>query len=188
MMDCKPALSPLSTKILVPSHDSQLYPHPHLYKQLVGSLQYVTITRPDVAYAVNYLCQHMHQPYILHFQHLQRVFRYLKGTIHYVFPIFNSTLELRAYADSDWAANVQDRRSITGCCTFLGDNLISWSVKKQPTVARSSTEAEYRALATLASDILWLRQLLTDFLDNFLQILKSPLVNLHLSSVTMYQQ
>ncbi|PKU67864.1 Retrovirus-related Pol polyprotein from transposon TNT 1-94 [Dendrobium catenatum] len=68
------------------------------------------------------------------------------------------------YADFDWAANVQDCRSISGFCTFLGDNLLSWSVKKQPTVAHSSTEAEYRALATLASDILWLRQLLADFM------------------------
>ncbi|PKU76632.1 Retrovirus-related Pol polyprotein from transposon TNT 1-94 [Dendrobium catenatum] len=70
---------------------------------------------------------------------------------------------IQPYTDSDWAANPNDRRSISGYCAFLGDNLLSWSVKKQPTVARSSTEAEYRALALAASDIMWTRRLISDF-------------------------
>ncbi|XP_020704773.1 uncharacterized protein LOC110115757 [Dendrobium catenatum] len=105
----------------------------------------------------------MHKPYQVHHQPLKRVFRYLKGTTEFSLPIRPSTFQLQAFANSDWAANPNDRRSISGFCEFLGDNLLSWSVKKQPTVARSSTEAEYRALASTASDIMWLRRLLLDF-------------------------
>ncbi|XP_057471979.1 uncharacterized mitochondrial protein AtMg00810-like [Actinidia eriantha] len=92
-----------------------------------------------------------------------RILRYVKGTIfHGLHYSSHSSLTLRAYSDADWAGDPTDRRSTTGYCFFLGDSLISWRSKKQSVVARSSTEAEYRALATATSELLWLRWLLQD--------------------------
>ncbi|XP_020681509.1 uncharacterized protein LOC110098901 [Dendrobium catenatum] len=105
----------------------------------------------------------MHTPLQQHFLSLKHLLRYVKGTADFGIQLRSGSLSLRAYADSDWAGDPFDRKSTTGYCLFLGENLISWCVKKQPTVARSSTEAEYRALATAATDIIWIRCLLADF-------------------------
>ncbi|PKU67051.1 Retrovirus-related Pol polyprotein from transposon TNT 1-94 [Dendrobium catenatum] len=105
----------------------------------------------------------MHHPRICDFQALKRLLRYIKGTIQFGLPITQGDLHLRTYTDANWAADTSDRKSTTGYCTFLGPNLISWSVKKQNTVAKSSTEAEYRSLSSATSDILWLRRLVNEF-------------------------
>ncbi|KAI0519586.1 hypothetical protein KFK09_007037 [Dendrobium nobile] len=163
MPEARPVNTPLPLKLSVSPENSVPYSHPELYRTLVGSLHYLTLSRPDIMFAVNVLCQHMHHPQLFHFQLLKRLLRYIKGTIHYGLPIFRSTLHLTAFSDSDWASDSTDRKSITGYCAFLGDTLISWIVKKQTAVARSSTEAEYRAIATAACDIIWLQRLLTEF-------------------------
>ncbi|PKU71107.1 Retrovirus-related Pol polyprotein from transposon TNT 1-94 [Dendrobium catenatum] len=106
----------------------------------------------------------MHNPSLYHFQLLKRLLRYIKGTIHFGLPICKGDLTLQSYADADWAADSTDRKSVTGFCAFLGPNLISWHVKKQVTVAKSSTEVEYRALSSATSDVIWLRRLAADFL------------------------
>ncbi|PKU64052.1 Retrovirus-related Pol polyprotein from transposon TNT 1-94 [Dendrobium catenatum] len=104
----------------------------------------------------------MHAPTEHHFKSLKRVLRYVKGTIHYGLPLTIGNLQLTSYTDADWASDNNDRKSISGFCTFLGTTLISWTVKKQPTVARSSTEAEYRALAAATTEVLWLRRLVEE--------------------------
>ncbi|PKU64369.1 Retrovirus-related Pol polyprotein from transposon TNT 1-94 [Dendrobium catenatum] len=163
MADCKSISSPIASKTAFTGTSLLPPAQADFFKQLVGSLQYLTLTRPDIAYTVNRLCQHMHQPQEVHFQLLKRLLRYLKGTLSFGLPLVATTLCLSAYSDSDWAGDPIDRRSTTGYCAFLGSNLISWQVKKQKTVARSSTEAEYRALATAAMDIIWLQRLLGEF-------------------------
>ncbi|XP_020676955.1 uncharacterized protein LOC110095664 [Dendrobium catenatum] len=105
----------------------------------------------------------MHDPSIVYFQALKRLLRYVQGTLHYGLPIIPSEPTLNTYIDADWAFDHSDWKSITGFCSYLGANLISWCVKKQITMARSSTEAEYRALASATSDTLWLRHLLAEF-------------------------
>ncbi|XP_020679032.1 uncharacterized protein LOC110097127 [Dendrobium catenatum] len=157
--DCKPAPTPVT-----PSSKAQLtvippFSDPSLYQRLAGSLQYLSITRPDIAYATNRICQHMQNPTEQDFNALKRLLRYINGTLSYGLPITIGNLDLHSYSDADWASDASDRKSISGFCTFLGPNLISWTVKKQPTVAKSSTEAEYRSLSVAASEVLWLRRL-----------------------------
>ncbi|PKU70452.1 putative mitochondrial protein [Dendrobium catenatum] len=138
------------------------FSNPKLYRKLAGSLQYLSITHPDIAFTTNYICQHMHDPSVDDFQTLKRLLRYIQGTIALSIPIDRGDLQLRAFADADWAADHSDRRSITGFCTFLGNTIISWSAKKQVTVAKSSTEAEYRAISSATSEVIWLRRLLAE--------------------------
>ncbi|XP_022003953.1 uncharacterized mitochondrial protein AtMg00810-like [Helianthus annuus] len=127
----------------------------------LGALQYLTITRPDISYAVNQVSQFLHALTIAHYQEVKRILRYLKGTLafglHYSHPAHTSLL---GYPDTDWARCLETRRSTYGYSIFLGGNLISSSAKKQPTVGRSSCESEYRAMANTAAEIVWITHLL----------------------------
>ncbi|PKU64020.1 Retrovirus-related Pol polyprotein from transposon TNT 1-94 [Dendrobium catenatum] len=104
----------------------------------------------------------MQSPTSSHFQSLKRILRYIKGTSQLGMHITKGSFQLKAFVDADWASDQTDRKSISGHCMFLGNNLVSWSVKKQITVAKSSTEAEYRALSAATSEVLWLRRLLAE--------------------------
>ncbi|PKU60912.1 putative mitochondrial protein [Dendrobium catenatum] len=88
---------------------------------------------------------------------------YIKGTLDFGLPIIKSDLQIRTFSDADWADDLVSRRSTTGHCTFLGQTLISWAVKKKSIVARSSIKSEYRALAATTADVIWIKHLLTDF-------------------------
>ncbi|PKU85270.1 uncharacterized protein LOC114579062 [Dendrobium catenatum] len=162
LADCNVAPTPITPKRSSADTDDTPFADPHLYRKIAGSLQYLSITRPDIAFAANNICQHMHTPTVTHYQELKRLLRYIKGSLHYGLPISPGNLILRTYADADWASDCSDRKSVSGFCTYLGNSLISWSVKKQPTVAKSSTEAEYRSLSAAASDVLWLRRLVDE--------------------------
>jgi hypothetical protein len=104
----------------------------------------------------------MHHPSTLHLTAAKRVLRYLKGTIDHGLWYTKGPLTLQAFCDSDWAGNPDDRRSTTGIGVALGSSLISWTVKKQSVVARSSTEVEYHAMAIVTTDLFWLRMLFKD--------------------------
>ncbi|KDP32454.1 hypothetical protein JCGZ_13379 [Jatropha curcas] len=135
-----------------------------LYRSIVGALQYLTLTRPDIAFAVNFVSQFMQDPTVVHMKFLHRIKRYVKGTLtHGLYFTSHSTMQLHGFADADWAGCPVTRRSTTGYCTFWGSNLISWCAKKQHTVSQSSTEAEYRAMAHTAVELTWLTYLLKDF-------------------------
>ncbi|XP_058217520.1 uncharacterized mitochondrial protein AtMg00810-like [Rhododendron vialii] len=163
MIDCKGSESPASVKPGIPDYDSPLE-DVSLYRTLVGSLQYLTLTRPEISFSVNVACQHMHAPKLSHFIALKRILRYIKGSIHQGLHFVQGPLTLTAFADADWAGDPVDRRSTTGYGVFMGHNLVSWCAKKQHTVARSSTEAEYRAMAQTASELVWLQQLFSELL------------------------
>ncbi|XP_031092189.1 uncharacterized protein LOC115996890 [Ipomoea triloba] len=162
MSDCKPLATPASvTQPATPS--LKPYENPTQYRRIVGALQYLTITRPDLSYAVNRLCQFMHSPTDNHWALLKRVLRYVKGSLEYGLRIVASpSTEIQAYSDSDWAGCPIDRKSTSGYAVFLGSNLVSWVSRKQRTVARSSTEAEYKGLADVSAEVTWIVSLLVE--------------------------
>ncbi|GJT89508.1 ribonuclease H-like domain-containing protein [Tanacetum coccineum] len=109
------------------------------------------------------VCLHMHDPREPHFSALKRILRYVRGTFDYGLQLFSSsTTSLVAYSDVDWAGCPTTRRSTSGYCVFLGNNLLSWSAKRQPTLSRSSAEAEYRGVANVVAKTCWLRNLLRE--------------------------
>ena len=133
------------------------------YRSLVGALQYLTLTWPDISFAVNKMCQFLHAPTTAHWSAVKRILRYVRGTLNLGLKIGPSkSMMLSAFLDVDWAWCVDDRRSTGGFAVFLGDNLVSWSARKQPTVSRSSTEAEYKSLANATTEMVWVQKLLTE--------------------------
>ena len=163
MYDCHPVSTPIDTQSKVSATSGSPFSDPSLYRSLAGALQYVTLTRPEIAYAVQQICLHMHDPRDSHFSLIKRVFRYLKGTLAHGLVLHRSSSHsLVAYSDADWAGCPDTRRSTFGFCVYLGDNLISWSSRRQTTVSRSSAEAEYRAAATCVAETCWVRQLLQE--------------------------
>ena len=161
--DSKIVDTPIEYNCRLNSHDGESLSDTTLYRQLVGSLIYLTVTCPDISYAVHVVSQFMAAPKSPHYADILRIIRYLKGTIfdglHFS---SHSSLTLQAYSDADWAGDPTDRRSTIGYCFLLGDSLISWRSKKQTIVARSSTEAKYRALTATTAELIWLRWLLQD--------------------------
>lgn len=132
-----------------------------MYRIIVGSLQYLTLTRPDITHTVNLTSQFMQYPNSEHFHAVKRILRYVRGTVQLELRLIEmSPLRLCGYSDADWGGCSTARRSTIGYTIYLGANCISWASKKQHPVARSSAEAEYRALASTAAEITWITYIL----------------------------
>jgi len=114
------------------------------------------LTHPDISLSVDQLCQHLHALTSVHLFAAKRVLCYLKSSVDNGIFFFKGNLQLFAYCDSDWAGNLDNRRSTSGFAIFLGTNLISWSAKKQSVVSRSSIEVEYRSLSIATAEIFWI--------------------------------
>ncbi|KAL5559544.1 hypothetical protein UlMin_035755 [Ulmus minor] len=131
MTDCKPAKTPEAVGKIMTQFDGEPYEDVTQYRSIVGALQYVTLTRPDLSFAVNKACQFMQQPTTSHFLAVKRILRYLKGTIHEGVQLTASeSFQIQVYTDADWAGSPDDRRSASAYCLFLGNSLISWSATK----------------------------------------------------------
>ncbi|KAF3619684.1 hypothetical protein FXO38_32774 [Capsicum annuum] len=131
--------------------------------KLVGSLVYLTMTRPDISYAVQVLSQFVSNPYHIHHTTLLRVIRYVRGSMNQgVLFRSDSPINLKGYTNVDWVGCPDSRHSVTGWCMFLGTSLVSWKCKKQSRTSKSATESEYRAMSAASSEIIWLRRLLSE--------------------------
>ncbi|GAU11134.1 hypothetical protein TSUD_197580 [Trifolium subterraneum] len=166
MGSCNPIGSTTASSCRLSKHGTYTLSDPSLYMSIVGSLQYATLTKPDIAFSVNKVCQYMAHPLEPHWTAVKRILKYLQGTTSHGLLLSPSSssppFSLRAYSDPDWATNQDDRRSISRSCIYFGPNLISWGSKKQPLVAHSSTEAEYRSMANTTAELLWIQSLLKE--------------------------
>jgi hypothetical protein len=146
--------TPMELNVKLRPTDGDPLPDPMRYRHLVGSLVYLAVTRPDLSYPVHILSQFVSASTTVHYSHLLRVLRYLRGTItRCLFFPRSSSLHLQCYSNAMWASDPTDRRSLSAYCVFLGGSLIAWKTKKQTTVSRSSVEAELRAMALLTAEV-----------------------------------
>lgn len=164
LLACKPSTVPMDPTLHLSSDTGIPLPNPTPYRELIGKLLYLTITRPDITYVVHKLSQFLTKPTDVHLSAAHKVVRYLKSNPGQgLFYPATGDLCLNAFADADYASCPDSRRSVSGYCVYLGNSLISWKSRKQNVVSSSSTEAEYRAMADATRELLWLHQLLLDF-------------------------
>ncbi|XP_022014938.1 uncharacterized mitochondrial protein AtMg00810-like [Helianthus annuus] len=160
MQGCKPSPFPFERNLKLDKGSTEPKADANRYRRLVGRLLYLQDTRPDIAYSVNVLSQFVADPRQNHMDAAYRVLRYLKGTDGQgILLPRDGRHDLTAYCDSDWLGCPFTRRSRTRYILFLGGAPVSWKTKKQSVVSRSSTEAEYRSMASTISEILWMRWL-----------------------------
>ncbi|KAL0350148.1 UNVERIFIED_CONTAM: Retrovirus-related Pol polyprotein from transposon RE1 [Sesamum radiatum] len=150
----KPTSTPLPLGLKLISHNLPALEDLEPFRRLVGRLMYLGFTRPDISYAAQQLSQFVHTPCQPHMHAIMHLVRYLKGCPDrgLFFPASNS-FTLTAYCDADWASCVDTWRSLIGYCVFLGNALIAWKTKKQPTVLRSTAEAKYRSLGAIVCEL-----------------------------------
>ena len=161
--NCKPLKVPLTPNLKLLGDTGHPLEDPNRFRRLVGKLIYLSITRPDISFAVQFLSKFMSAPTDAHMKEVYHLLRYLKATSeHGILLAKNSDFHIRAYCDSDWGSCPNSRKSVTGFAIMLGNSLISWKSKKQGVVARSTAEGEYRAMATTCCELTWLLALLRD--------------------------
>ena len=153
--------TPMDPNVKLYEDQGELLSNPKRYRRLVGKLNYLTITRPDISFVVSVLSQHMKDPLLPHWEAVIQIVMYLKahpnrGLLYKA----NGHLWVEAYTDADWAGSPSDRKSTTRYCNFLGGNLITWRSKKQTVVARSSAKAEYKVMTHTSCELMWIKYLL----------------------------
>ncbi|RVW16754.1 Retrovirus-related Pol polyprotein from transposon TNT 1-94 [Vitis vinifera] len=192
MLDCKPVDTPMDPNVkLVPGQGEPLG-DPGRYRRLVGKLNYLTITRPDISFPVSVVSQFLQSPCDSHWDAVIRILRYIKSTPGQGVLYQNrGHTQVIGYTDADWAGSPTDRRSTSGYCVFIGGNLISWKSKKQDVVARSSAEAEYRAMALATCELIWLRHLLQELRfgkDEQMKLICDNQAALHIASNPVFHE
>jgi hypothetical protein len=166
MLECKAMNAHMETKLKLLVDTLSELVDSTLYRQIIGSLMYLTNTRPDIFFAVNTLSQYLVEPRRVHLVAAKHVMRYLKGTLEYgLCYTGDHDLRLYGYTDSDWAGSVTDRESTSGCCFNLGSAMTSWQNMKQSSIALSTTEAKYIASCSANCEAIWFRKLLTGLFD-----------------------
>jgi Reverse transcriptase (RNA-dependent DNA polymerase) len=169
MADCNSTQAPMEVRLKLSKKNSSPPVNQTIYRSIVGSLRYLTHTRPDLAYSVGIVSRYMESPKTEHMAIVKHILRYIKGTLgmgcYYERKKAGVKPCLMGYSDSDMAGDVDDRKSTTGVVFFLGSNLISWSSRKQTVVALSSCEAEYIAATSTACQGVWLGSLFADLLN-----------------------
>ncbi|GKD22444.1 retrovirus-related pol polyprotein from transposon RE1, partial [Tanacetum coccineum] len=163
MLLCKPVTSPLVYKCKLSKDGGKKLVNPTRFRSIVGSLLYLTISRPDLAFAASFLSRFMGEPSSSHLGAAKRVLRYVKGSLDLRIMLErNKVVKLERYADSDWAGSIDDSKSTSGYIFTLGSGVFCWNSKKQSVAAQSSAEAEYISVAGAVNHAIWIRKLLSD--------------------------
>jgi hypothetical protein len=163
MLECKPMNTPMEAKLKLLVDTSLDLIDATLYRQIIGSLMYLTSTRPDICFVVNTLSQFLVEPRHVHLVAAKHVMRYIKGCGLNYDRDHNFTLS--EYTDSDWAGSIADRKGTSRRCFSLGSAMISWKSRKQSSIALSTVEVEYIAACSSSCEAIWLRKLLTGLFD-----------------------
>nr|ABA98097.1 retrotransposon protein, putative, Ty1-copia subclass [Oryza sativa Japonica Group] len=164
MENCKPISTPIgSIAVLDPDEDGEAVDQKE-YRSMIGSLLYLTASRPDIQFAICLCARFQASPRASHRQAIKRIMRYLNHTLEFgIWYSTSSSICLSGYSDADFGGCRIDRKSTSGTCHFLGTSLIAWSSRKQSSVAQLTAESEYVAAASCCSQILWLLSTLKDY-------------------------
>ncbi|KAK6145353.1 hypothetical protein DH2020_022173 [Rehmannia glutinosa] len=178
--------TPMATNVKIDKDEKGKSVDESKYRGMIGSLLYLTASRPDILHAVCLCARFQGNPKEFHMSVVKRIFRYLKGTIQYgLFYPKNENFSLKGYSDSDYAGNIDDRKSTSGSCQFLGDCLVSWFSKKQNCVSLSTAKAEYISAAFCCTQLLWMKQTLVDYKCSFENI---PIFCDNISAINIAQK
>ncbi|XP_022881035.1 uncharacterized protein LOC111398353 [Olea europaea var. sylvestris] len=176
----------MSTRLKLGRNPSGKSVDPSLYRSMIGSLLYLTATRPDIAFSVGVCAQFQANPKESHLSSVRRIIRYVSGAVDLgIFYSRDSNLDLAGYFDADWAGNADDRKSTSGGCFYMGSNLVAWLSKKQNFISLSTAETEYIAAGSCCTQFLWMKQMLNHVsTDNQLaDLLTKPLDGLRFESL-----
>jgi len=172
MLKCKPISVPMEPNTKICAHEGKVLEDATMYRQLVGTLIYLTLTRPDISFAVGVMSRYMQNPKKPHLEAVRRILRYVNSMLdHGIMYKRGGECKLVGYCDADYAGDHDTRCSTTRYIFMLGSGAISWCSKRQPTVSLSTTEVEYRAAVMAAQESTWLMQLLEDLH----QLIKYPI-------------
>lgn len=171
----KPCVTPISTTLHISVNDECDFEDPFLYWSIVGGLQYLAFTRPDIAYSIHRVSKFMHNPKVSHWQTVKRILRFLKHAVSYgLFISRHNSLQFQAFSNADWAGDHDNWRSIGAYYIFLGQNLVSSIMQTADhTIAWSNTETDYKSLANVAAKLLRLQSLTLELGIH----MKSPVVS-----------
>ena len=163
MMDSRSVALPLAANEKFRKDDGEKKVNSSFFRSLIGSLLYLTFTRPDIIFAASLLSRFMQEPSQVHFGAAKRVLRYLQGTMDYgIMYKFGGNLNLIGYSDSDWAGSIDDIKSTSGYAFLFGSSICSWLSKKQSVVTQSTAEGEYVSASKATSQAIWLRRIFED--------------------------
>ncbi|XP_073221562.1 secreted RxLR effector protein 161-like [Cicer arietinum] len=163
MFDRNPVNIPMERGLKLSKFEDGQKEDPSFFKSLVESLKYLTCTRPDILYVVGVVSRFTEAPTTTHMKVTKRILCYLKCTLDYgLFYSSSNDFKFFGFCDSDFAGDIDDRKSISGFIFFMGDCAFSWSSNKQPIVTLSTCDSEYVAAATCTYHAIWLRRLLDE--------------------------
>ncbi|XP_062085432.1 secreted RxLR effector protein 161-like [Humulus lupulus] len=160
----KHARTPIGTTSKLNKDESGDPVDPTLYRSMIGSLLYLTASHPDISFSVGLCARYQANRKQSHLTAVKRIFKYLAGTIEFgLWYSCDTTMSLVGYSDSDWAGSLDDRKSTSGGCFYIGNNLVSWFSKKQHSISLSTAEAEYIAAGSCCTQLIWLNKMLTNY-------------------------
>jgi hypothetical protein len=167
MINCNPVSTPMEVGTKLSREQNEMDFDSTILRKLVGSLMYLTATRPDIMYGVSLISRFMDTPKNSHWQAGKRLLRYIAGTMnHGILYSTSNNLQLVGYTDSDFAGSIDDKKSTSGYAFHLGTGIVAWASKKQPIVTISSTEEEYVEGTSAACQAVWMRRILKDLMHN----------------------